>query len=234
MLRHLFDGLAGKLPGQCAVCRAWPAQPVCDACLARFGQPQPRCGRCALPVPDGVAECGRCLREPPPLDACHAAVGYDYPWSGLITQFKFHGQPGWARSFATLMRDAPGVRGALERAELVVPMPLARERLAERGFNQALLLARALAADKARADLLLRVRHTAAQSALDRRGRVANVEGAFAVEPALAGGLRARRVVLVDDVMTSGASMFSAAGALRRAGAAEIVAVVLARTAAPA
>lgn len=234
MLRHLFDGLAGKLPGQCAVCRAWPAQPVCDACLARFGQPQPRCGRCALPVPDGVAECGRCLREPPPLDACHAAVGYDYPWSGLITQFKFHGQPGWARSFATLMRDAPGVRGALERAELVVPMPLARERLAERGFNQALLLARALAADKARADLLLRVRHTAAQSALDRRGRVTNVEGAFAVEPALAGGLRAKRVVLVDDVMTSGASMFSAAGALRRAGAAEIVAVVLARTAAPA
>lgn len=234
MLRHLFDGLAGKLPGQCAVCRAWPAQPVCDACLARFGQPQPRCGRCALPVPDGVAECGRCLREPPSLDACHAAVGYDYPWSGLITQFKFHGQPGWARSFATLMRDAPGVRGALERAELVVPMPLARERLAERGFNQALLLARALAADKARADLLLRVRHTAAQSALDRRGRVANVEGAFAVEPALAGGLRAKRVVLVDDVMTSGASMFSAAGALRRAGAAEIVAVVLARTAAPA
>ena len=234
MLRHLLDGLAGKLPGQCAVCRAWPAQPVCGSCVARFGQPQPRCRRCALPVPDGVAECGRCLREPPPLDACHAAVGYGYPWSALITQFKFHGQAGWARSFAALMRSAPAVPKALEAADLVVPMPLARERLAERGFNQALLLARALAASKARPDVLLRVRHTRAQTALDRRGRLANVEGAFAVEPALAAAVRARQVVLVDDVMTSGASVFTAAGALRRAGAAGIVAVVLARTDVPA
>jgi len=234
MLRHLFDGLAGKLPGQCAVCRAWPAQPVCESCLARFGQPQPRCCRCALPVPAGVAECGRCLREPPPFGACHAAVGYGYPWSALITQFKFHGQPGWARTFAALMRGAPGVQAAIGQADLVVPMPLSRERLAERGFNQALLLARALDERKARPDVLLRIRHTPAQTALDRRARLANVAGAFAVEPSLAAGLRARRVVLVDDVMTSGASLFGAATALRRAGVAVAAAVVLARTDLPA
>lgn len=234
MLRHLLDGLAAKVPGQCAVCRAWPAQPVCESCLARFGQPQPRCRRCALPVPAGVAECGRCLREPPPLDGCHATVGYGYPWSALITQFKFHGQPGWARTFAALMRGAPGVQPAIARADLVVPMPLSPERLAERGFNQALLLARALDERKARPDVLLRIRHTPAQTALDRRGRLANVEGAFAVEPSLAGSLRGRPVVLVDDVMTSGASVFGAATALRRAGVADVAAVVLARTDLPA
>lgn len=234
MLRHLLDGLAGKLPGQCAVCRAWPAQPVCDSCVARFAQPQPRCRRCALPVPEGVAECGRCLREPPPLDACHAGVGYGYPWSALITQFKFQGQPGWARTFATLMRRAPGLRAALGRADLVVPMPLSRERLAERGFNQALLLARSLDAGKAHAGVLLRIRHTPAQTALDRRGRLANVAGAFAVEPSQAASLRAKRVLLVDDVMTSGASVFGAAAALRQAGAAGVAAAVLARTDAPA
>ncbi len=234
MLRPLLDGLVRALPGQCAVCRAWPAQPVCHSCLARFGQPQPRCRRCALPVPEGVAECGRCLREPPPLAACHAAVGYGYPWSTLITRFKFGGEAGWARCFAALMHGAPGVQAAMSEADLVVPMPLSRERLAERGFNQALLLARALAARKARPDVLLRVRHTPAQTALDRRGRLANVAGAFAVEPSLADGLRAARVVLVDDVMTSGASVFSAAAALRQAGAAEVTAVVLARTDAPA
>jgi ComF family protein len=230
MLRHLLAGLADLLPGQCAVCRAWPAQPVCEACVARFAQPQPRCRRCALPVPAGVAECGRCVREPPPLDGCHAAVSYEYPWSALITQFKFRGEPGWARTLATLMRSAPWVEPALDQADHVLPMPLAAGRLAERGFNQALLLARSLAPARTRPDLLLRTRQTAAQSALGRDARRANVQGAFAVEPLRAGELRGARVVLVDDVMTSGATIFSAAAVLRHAGAAHITAIVLART----
>jgi ComF family protein len=233
MLRHLIEGLAAALPGQCAVCRAWPAQPVCESCVARFGQPQPRCRRCAIPVPEGVPECGRCLREPPPVDACHAAVGYEYPWSSLITDFKFHGQPGWARTFAMLMRSAPWVEPALDESNIVLPMPLAPDRLAERGFNQALLLARSLAPGKVRSELLLRVRHTAAQTSLDREERMANVKGAFAVDPLLVSQVQSARVVLVDDVMTSGASMFSAAAALRRAGAARVTALLLARTAAP-
>jgi len=229
-MRRLFERLAAALPGQCAVCRRWPAQPVCESCVARFAQPQARCRRCALPVASGVAECGRCLAAPPPLDACHAAVAYEFPWSGLIVKYKFNGEPGWARSFATLMRSAPWVEPALDEAELVVPMPLSRERLAERGFNQALLLARSLAPRKARAGLLLRVRHTAAQAGLDRADRLGNVEGAFAVDPLPAGSVRGRKIVLVDDVMTSGASLHAAAQALRQAGAARITAVVMART----
>jgi ComF family protein len=230
VLRRLIEGLAAALPGQCTVCRAWPAQPVCEGCVARFAQPQARCRRCALPVPPGVTQCGRCLGAPPPLDACHAAVTYEFPWSALIVQYKFNGQAGWARSFATLMRSAPWVEPALDEAELVLPMPLSRERLAERGFNQALQLARALAPEKTEASLLLRVRHTAAQTTLDRKDRLANVKGAFAVDPVSRPKVRGRRIVLVDDVMTSGASLFTAAEALRQAGAARITALVMART----
>ena len=230
MLRDWIEGLKVATPGQCAVCHAWPAQPVCEACVVRFAQPQPRCSTCALPVPAGVSRCGRCLREPPPLDRCLAAVSYGYPWSGLIAQFKFHGHPGLAGPLAALMRSAPWVEPALEEAQHVLPLPLSRERLVERGFNQALELARALAPAKLRSDLLLRVRNTPAQAELGLAARLRNVQGAFAVEPLLASQLQGRSVVVVDDVMTSGASLFAAAAALRQAGAARIVAIVLART----
>jgi ComF family protein len=128
------------------------------------------------------------------------------------------------------MRSAPWVEPALEEADLVLPMPLSRQRLAERGFNQALLLARALAPQKTNARILLKVRHTMAQTALDRKERLGNVKGAFAVEPLRSALVQGKRIVLVDDVMTSGASLFSAAQAVRQAGAAVITALVLART----
>lgn len=174
--------------------------------------------------------CGRCLSDPPPLEACYAAVPYDFPWSALIAQYKFKGQAGWARVFATLMRSTPWVEPALEDAELVLPIPLSRERLAERGFNQSLQLARLLAPHQVDATLLLRIRNTPAQSALDRKTRLSNVKGAFALDPLHTAQVRGKRIVLVDDVMTSGASLHSAALVLRDAGAARVTAVVLART----
>ena len=230
MLRHWIEGMKAATPAQCAVCRAWPAQPVCEACVARFAQPRSRCRTCALPVPSGVGQCGRCLRSPPPLDGCFAAVAYGYPWAGLVTQFKFGGQPGWAQALATLMRSTPWVEPALDEAELVLPMPLSRERLAERGFNQSLELARQLAPAAVCSELLLRIRHAPAQSGLGRAERLRNVKDAFALEPMLADSVRNRCVAIVDDVMTSGASVFAAATVLRRGGAKKITALVLART----
>ncbi|RYF36817.1 MAG: ComF family protein [Comamonadaceae bacterium] len=229
MLRALLDRVAMALPGQCEVCRAWPAQPVCEACVARFAQPAARCLRCALPVAAGIAECGQCVLAPPPLDACFAAVSYAYPWSSLIGHYKFLGQPGWAGTFATLLRSAPWVEPAIEAAEMVLPMPLWRGRLATRGFNQALELARRLAPGKTDPTLLLRVRDTVPQLALDRAARLANVRDAFALDPLRAGRVRGRRLLLVDDVMTSGASLYGAAAVLRGAGAASVAAVVIAR-----
>lgn len=170
------------------------------------------------------------MGEPPPLDACLAACSYAWPWPDCIAQFKFRGEAGWAGPLATLMRSVPWVEPALEQCDTVLPMPLATARLRERGFNQAAELARRLAPAKTDATLLLRTRDTPAQIGLARAERLRNLRGAFAVEPLRAGQLQGRRVVLVDDVMTTGASLFSAAAALRLAGAAHVTAVVFART----
>jgi ComF family protein len=230
MFRALLHRLGRALPSQCALCRSWPTPPICDACVARFAQPQPRCQTCALPVPTGVSRCGACLREPPPLDACLAAVPYAYPWDALVSRYKFEPQPGWAATLALLLRSAPWVEPALEQADCLLPMPLSRERLRERGFNQSLALARQLAPAKTHADWLLRIRHTPPQSALPRAQRLRNLDGAFAIDPLRQSELQGRRIVLVDDVMTSGASLFSAARELRRAGATHITGLVFART----
>ncbi len=229
MFRALCQSISDRIPGQCTVCRRWPAASVCECCVERFAQPCHRCITCALPTPEAVLQCGACVRKPPPLDACVAAVHYAYPWSGLILQLKFHSRPDWARCLATLLRSAPWVEPALELAQYVIPMPLSRQRLRARGYNQALELARHLAPDKVESKLLLRIRETTPQSALARDARMHNVREAFAVEPLRHTELASARVVLVDDVMTSGASMFSAAATLRQAGAAHITGLVLAR-----
>lgn len=226
----LFTSLLARLPSQCAVCRAWPSRPVCDACVARFAPPVSRCSGCALRLPECVGRCGECVKSPPPLDACLAACTYAWPWPDAIAAFKFRGEAGWAGPFATLLRSAPWVEPALEASDIVLPMPLAPGRLRERGFNQSHELVRRVAPSKADAGLLLRTRETTAQSGLSRADRLRNLRGAFAVEPLRAHELRGRRIVLVDDVMTSGASLFAAAGVLREAGAAHITGIVLART----
>ena len=236
MLGKLFSGALPRrlklpaLPSQCRVCHAWPSQPVCEACVSQFAQPHTRCITCALPLPAGMRHCGACLKQPPPLDSCLAAVAYAYPWSTLVQDYKFHAEPGLVRSFATLLRAAPWVEPALDEADLLLPMPLSATRLKERGYNQALLLARALEPTKTRADILLRIQDTPAQHTLKRSERLTVLNHAFAVEPLLADTLRGQRVVLVDDVMTTGASLFTAARVLKAAGASAVTGLVVART----
>lgn len=182
--------------------------------------------------------CLDCLLQRPPLDQSLAAVGYAYPWSGLVNRYKFENQPGWAPVFAALMIQAPGIREmlrGLEASDWILPMPLSAQRLQARGFNQAWLLVSALArqsgsAARADARMLLRIKDTRPQSQLSRADRLVNVRGAFTVDPLRSTGLAGRRVVLVDDVMTSGASLFAAATALRQAGATHVTAMVFART----
>jgi ComF family protein len=183
-----------------------------------------------LVVPVGVRQCGACIKTPPPLDICLAAVSYAFPWSDLIVGYKFHNHPGRSSAFALLLRSTPWVEPALEAAHTIVPMPLSRARLRTRGFNQALVLARQLAPDKTDARLLLRTKDTPPQSSLRREERLDSLKDAFAVDPLLAGKIRGARLVLVDDVMTSGATLYAAARVLRAAGAAHITGLVIART----
>jgi ComF family protein len=241
------SGFASGIASQCAVCRSWPARQVCGPCMARFASPAQRCMRCALALPadlsmglrTGPPLCGACAIDPPPLDRTFAGVAYAYPWSTLIAGYKFGEQHGWAAFFAGLLLQSPGlalVLGELAPEDWLLPVPLSTQRLEARGFNQAWELCAALARQTRTqagldARLLLRVKHTRPQSQLKRKERLANVKGAFQVDPLRTAELQGRRVVLVDDVMTSGASLYTAAQALRDAGAAHVTAVVLARTA---
>lgn len=234
--RDVGSRLALRWPGRCAICRQNCAGGLCPDCLGQWAPVRPRCGRCALPLPPSQAQalsgatCGACLSAPPPLARCLAAVDYGWPWQALLARYKFQGRSGWAATLAQRMRAIPGAAELLAAADSVLPMPLARERLAERGYHQAWLLARALAPEKADAGLLLRIRHTPSQRGLPRSERLANVRGAFAVEPLRVPALQGRQVLLVDDVMTSGASLCTAAQVLRQAGAASVSALVFART----
>lgn len=230
MFRKLLQGLSHRIPSQCAVCHSWPAQSVCEACVAQFAQPVPRCITCAVPLPQNLRQCGACIVKPPPVDRTLAAVSYAYPWSTLLVQFKFQEQIAWAKTFATLLRSTPWVEPALEAADILIPMPLSDTRLRSRGFNQCVVLAKALDARKTRVDLLLRVIDTPAQSALPRKARLSSVQHAYAPDPILGHELQGKRVVLLDDVMTTGASLNAAASALRQGGATHITALVLART----
>lgn len=232
----MWQRLSQSWPGRCAVCRQASTGGLCTDCLERWAPARPRCHRCALPLPPALAgvlsgmACGTCLSTPPPLAHCVAAVDYGWPWRALLARYKFQGHSGWATALAERMRASPGATELLAAADRVLPMPLSRERLAERGYHQAWLLARALAPDKADEGLLLRVRHTPSQRGLPRSERLANVRGAFAIEPLRAHAVRGQRLLLVDDVMTSGASLHTAARVLLQAGAAQVSALVLART----
>ena len=215
MFRQWVSRFFYRLPSQCAVCNAWPSQGLCESCVSLFAQPCARCSRCALPVLPGMRQCAACTKKPPHIDAAYAAVTYGFPW---------------ARSMASLMRSTPWVDPALDAADWVVPMPLSPERLRQRGFNQAYVLAQALAPTLVRKDLLLRIRDTPAQSSLPRHERIGNVQQVFAIDPLQHLQLQGKRLVLVDDVMTSGASVNAAAHTLKQAGAQHVTALVFART----
>jgi ComF family protein len=230
-----LERLLNWIPSQCAVCKAWPGNGmVCEPCVTRFAQPVRRCATCALALKTGISadikRCGACMVKPPPLDECLTAVPYEYPWSDCIASYKFGNNPAWASTFALLLKSAPSIEHAIDKADVITPIPLSTARLQHRGYNQALEICKHLNREKTDATLLLRIKDTLTQSSLSKSERIKNVKAAFAVEPLRAKELQNKRIVLIDDVMTSGATLFAAAASLRQAGAAHITAIVFART----
>lgn len=159
-------------------------------------------------------------------------MDYGFPWDHVVNEFKYQARPELANALAELMAAAIA-RSAQALPDRVLPMPLAPQRLAQRGYNQAWELARRVAAAAHRpacSNGLLRPLDTAPQAGLGRAARQHNLRTAFMVEPRHRPALAGRRVALVDDVMTTGATVREAAAALLRAGAAAVDVWVLART----
>ncbi len=216
--------------GTCFLCRGASGRALlcveCNADLPRLGVGL--CPRCAAGSPAG-AVCGRCLAKPPRYDVTVAALEYRFPADVLVQSLKFRGELALAPLLGELLlKRIPED----ESADFVVPVPLSKERLRERGFNQALEIARPIARSKrARLapGLCERVRDTRAQADLAWTERDRNVRGAFACAGFAAGAT----VAVVDDVMTTGATLDALAAALKDAGAARVVNWVVARTPAP-
>lgn len=174
--------------------------------------------------------CGACLRHPPVWQQAHAWMDYHYPWNHLITRWKFGQQPALVQHFARWMAQDPQIRQAINTAEVVIPIPHSKERLRERGYNPAAQLAQHLAPHHYQAQVLVRHRHTAAQSDLTRTQRLRNLRHAFAVHPAKTSHIAGKKVLLIDDVMTTGATFTVASRCVLQAGAAQIHVLCMART----
>ena len=186
-------------------------------------------------MPVDVESCGECLRDPPPFARCLCSVDYAFPWDRLIADFKFHGRPEMAGPLSRMMLETAAAAPAPAADTLVVPVPLSSARLAERGYNQAWELARRLAAAtglRAMPQGLERVLDTRHQADLGRAQRLLNLRAAFMVPRAARRALEGRPVLLVDDVVTTGATAREAAATLLQAGASQVDLWVLARTAA--
>jgi len=209
------------LPQDCLLCGAWSGNaPLCRACRDELPTLPPGCPVCAMPSP-GEQVCGNCLRYEPQFDATVAAWRYARPVDRLVQALKFHGR----LPLASLFAQALAARVA--RPDIIIPMPLHPARLAERGFNQAAEIARHLA-EPAMIALggARRIRHTLPQAGLPIDARPGNVRHAFTCDL----DLRKARVAVVDDVMTTGATLNELAKVLKRAGAARVENWVVART----
>ncbi|NDF05260.1 MAG: ComF family protein, partial [Betaproteobacteria bacterium] len=194
------------LPGLCHACGQWSWQALCQVCT-RLG--------------DAPADVNAL--------SCVAAKLYVSPWKELITAFKFEGQVGLAYFLAQQMRQTSAIAQCLDACDWLVPVPLSAQRLRDRGFNQALVLAKQLCPERTLGQALMRLRDTPAQSGLSRSDRLVNLHHAFMVNPHGLPKLRDSRVMLVDDVTTTGSTLLACTQALQAAGVKQVQAVVLAR-----
>jgi len=229
------------LPTSCALCGAGGDDTLCAECVAQFfgaAAAVPRCACCANPLGSGsvgATLCGHCLAHRPAYDRTLVASDYALPVDQLVLQLKFGHRLALAalmarRLVAVVQQDDAWLA---DPPALLCPVPLGPRRLAQRGYNQALEIARPLARALGialQARLVARVRETAAQSSVAPERRRANIAGAFAVPaPALA-LVRGRHIGVVDDVMTSGGTLDEMAAVLKRHGAARVTNLVFART----
>ena len=225
-LRTAGRALAASLfPARCAACSR-PGAAICQPCLATAtALPHPQCRQCTRPLTYGD-QCARCRAEARRIDHLYAPYAYTPPILQAVHRFKYGNKRYLAADLAALAIAALPIDLAVD---FVVPIPLAASRERQRGYNQSQLLAAEVARHLDRpleCDLLIRQRDTPPQTSLPRARRLANVRGSFRALRKLSG----TRILLVDDVTTTGATIEAATRALRRRGAVWVGALVLART----
>jgi ComF family protein len=223
-------------PPKCALCHVPvdAAHAICSECFARLNFiTKPQCSCCGVPfsyAPLGEMLCGECLADPPPYRLARAALAYDDVSRPLVTRLKYGDRPHLAILLARLMRQAG--HEALDGADFIIPVPLHWRRQVARRYNQSLVLAHRLgllSEVEVRPDLLQRHKATAPQVGLSRSQRLRNVATAFSVPKSCRHTVDGKTILLVDDVMTSGATMDACSKVLIKAGAAEIRILTLAR-----
>lgn len=223
LFRPLSRGLA-----RCTLCAAGPVEPdgICAPCRAELPYLLSACRRCALPLPHSAGACANCLQQPPSFASAHAAWHYAFPVGQLIQRFKYRRDLAAGHSLAQLA--AQYIQPA-ERPDLLLPIPLHWRRYLARGYNQAQLIAAEFGRHwdiPVKPRLLHKHTATDTQQQLKRGQRLRNLCDSFRVR----GAPRGLHVGLVDDVITTGATLEAAARCLLDAGAARISAFALART----
>jgi ComF family protein len=223
------------LPWHCALCGMAATGHLCAPCHADFVAPQrPRCHQCANPLEEAQPACGRCLAARPAYDATVAAFDYAPPLDQLVLQLKFAANLALARWCAQALADAVVAAGHDPLLpDVLCPVPLGERRLVERGFNQALEIARPLGRAlgvPVQARWAVRRVETRAQSSVAPRERAANLRRAFTLAPQAVALVPGLHVGLVDDVMTSGHTLGELAATFKRFGAARVTNYVAART----
>lgn len=215
----------------CLLCGVKSRADFCNPCLNSLPHlTHDRCMVCALPV-KGSQICGACLANPPAFDRSVAALEYAFPVDALLQRLKYGANLAIARVLADLLvaHMAPPVADTVALPDFIVPMPLHSGRLRERGFNQALELARRVSKKTGIAllpDACQRIRDTPSQTGLPWKEREQNIRGAFTCEVELDG----KHVAILDDVMTTGATLNELAKVLCKRGATQVSGWVVART----
>lgn len=226
------------LPPQCLACNALVDTPgaLCASCFGQFTFiTRPHCETCGVPLESPVIEdviCGACLRDRPSFDRARAAFVYDGDSKSLVLRLKHGDRTDTAAHLAKWLARAGA--DVIQACDIIVPVPLHRWRLLMRAYNQSALLANALGKLTGKpvvADALTRHKPTPSQGGLDRKARQRNVARAFT--PYRAARIAAKRVLLIDDVLTTGATVNACARSLRTAGATAVDILVLARVPAP-
>jgi len=220
------------VPAQCLLCGRPGAEAFCERCRADVKPlAEPLCRTCGLPViesPDG--RCAACRSSRPPYAMARGAAVYDGPLKTAIHLLKAKGEKRLVEPLVQMMADWVAHNGGFEKADIIVPVPLHAKKERSRGFNQAQLLASALAARlkvPLEAKAVVKVRATPAQSSISLEDRVYNLQGVFAVPSADV--VKWKRVLVVDDVMSTGSTLAEVAAALKAAGASDIYCFCAAR-----